>query len=305
MIDRAEPALGEAKTFSGTTIDWLFKSPGFGLTRWDCSHGRREMSEEKRELWHVIGFVHSGAFVLHTRGRSALIDSTAILLYNPGAPYRSEHPFGCGDHGSAIAVRQEALLDVMAHHDPTAEERPHSVFLQAYAHGLSRAYLRQRLLVRRLQGKEPQEPMALEAAVLGILGEVAAGCSRMQDGPALRRRDPDRARRDYVEDAKALLQRRFRERLRLDDLGRALHVSTYHLCRIFKEETGVPIHRYLNRLRLREALGILATGAVDLTDLALSLGFASHSHFSNAFRKEFGISPRDARRLAGKGGSPA
>lgn len=113
-----------------------------------------------------------------------------------------------------------------------------------------------------------------------------------------RRRNPARARRDYVTDAKALLQQRFRETLRLDDVARSLHVSTYHLCRIFKEETGVPIHRYLNRLRLREALESLAAGAADLTDLALSLGFASHSHFSNAFRKEFGISPRDVRRLA-------
>ena len=114
-----------------------------------------------------------------------------------------------------------------------------------------------------------------------------------------RRRDPARARRDYVTDAKALLEQRFRETLRLDDVAHALHVSTFHLCRIFKEETGVPIHRYLNRLRLREALGSLAAGADDLTDLALSLGFASHSHFSNAFRKEFGISPRDVRRLGG------
>jgi AraC-like DNA-binding protein len=119
--------------------------------------------------------------------------------------------------------------------------------------------------------------------------------------PTTPRRNPDRARRDYVTDAKALLEQRFRETLRLDDVARALHVSTFHLCRIFKEETGVPIHRYLNRLRLREAMGSLAAGAVDLTDLALSLGFASHSHFSNAFRKEFGMSPRDVRRLAGKG----
>lgn len=300
MIDRAEPALGEAKKFSGTTIDWLFKSPGFGVTRWDCSQGRREMSDEKRELWHVIAFVHSGAFVLHTRGRSALIDSTAVLLYNPGAPYRSEHPFGCGDHGSAIAVRREALLDVMASHDPTAEERPDAVFLSMYAHGLSRAYLLQRLLVQCLRAKEPREPMALEAAVLGILGEVAAGCARMKGRPVPRRRDPDRARRDYVEDAKALLQRRFRERLRLDDLGRALHVSTYHLCRIFKEETGVPIHQYLNRLRLRHALERILAGEDDLSELALGLGFASHSHLTNSFRKELGISPREARRL-GKG----
>lgn len=135
---------------------------------------------------------------------------------------------------------------------------------------------------------EPMEPAVAKAA--GTL--------------TVRRRNPARARRDYVTDAKALLEQRFRETLRLDDVARALHVSTYHLCRIFKEETGVPIHQYLNRLRLREALESLAAGAADLTDLALSLGFASHSHFSNAFRKEFGISPRDVRQLARVGDLP-
>lgn len=117
--------------------------------------------------------------------------------------------------------------------------------------------------------------------------------------PALtaRRRDPARARRDYVEDAKALLQERFRERLLLNDIGRALHVSIYHLCRLFKEGTGMPIHRYLNQLRLRQALEMIAAGEEDLCDLALRLGFSSHSHFTTAFRKEFGISPSEARRL--------
>jgi AraC family transcriptional regulator len=301
MIDHMEPAFGEAGTLSGMTIDWLFTAPGFGLTRWDCFQGRREMSEEKRQSWHVISFVHAGAFVLHAQGRSTVIDSTAVLLYNPEAPFRSEHPFGCCDHGSAISVRQETLLDVMAHYDPTAAERPEALFTQPYALGLSRAYLRQRLLVQRLRGTEPQDSMALEAAVLRILGEVAEGCSRLRNRPAPRRRDLDRARRDYVEDTKSLLQQRFRESLRLADIGRALHVSTFHLCRVFKEETGVPIHRYLNRLRLRQALEALLAGEEDLSELALSLGFASHSHFTNAFRKELGMTPREVRRLRNGG----
>jgi AraC family transcriptional regulator len=302
MIDRMEPAFGEAGMLSGMTIDWLFTAPGFGLTRWDCFQGQREMSEERWQSWHVISFVHSGAYVLHAQGRSTVIDSTAVLLCNPGAPFRSEHPFGCCDHGSAITVRREALLDVMTQHDPTAEDRPGALFLQPYALGLSRAYLRQRLLVQRLRGNEPQDPMALEAAVFRILGEVAEGCSRLWGRPAPRRRDLDRARRDYVEDTKTLLQHSFREKLRLTDIGRALHVSTFHLCRLFKEETGVPIHQYLNRLRLRHALELLLAGEEDLTELALSLGFASHSHFTNTFRKELGIPPREVRRLR-KGGA--
>ena len=57
----------------------------------------------------------------------------------------------------------------------------------------------------------------------------------------------------------------------------------------------MPLHRYLTRLRLRAALERLAGGANDLTALALDLGFSSHSHFADAFRREFGRTPSAVR----------
>ena len=296
MSATIEPVIdGEAGAISGMALDWLFTGSWFGITCWDCAGGREEISEERQQLWHVISFLHAGAFVLHTGGRSEVVDPTAVLLYNPEVPFQSSHPFGCCDHGSALVVRRDALLDVMLHHDPTAEERPGALFTLPIGRGLSRAYMLQRMIVRSLQGGAPADPVALEGAALKILGEIAG--SR---GDLGRRRDPARARRGYVEDTKALLQRRFREKLRLDDISRALHVSTYHLCRLFKEEAGEPIHRYLNRLRLRHAMESLAAGPVDLSDLAVSLGFADHSHFTAAFRREFGVSPGQVRRLGGR-----
>lgn len=112
------------------------------------------------------------------------------------------------------------------------------------------------------------------------------------------RHDPNRVRRSYAEDAKVLLQQRFRERLRLEDVARALYVSPFHLCRLFKEETGLPIHRYLNQLRLRQALRELSRGETELAALAVDLGFSCQSHFTRAFRKEFGVPPGEARRRA-------
>lgn len=297
MDPASEPSIdSEAGALPGIDVDWLFTSPAFGITRWDCSSGQRSISEERAQAWHVIAFVHTGAFVLHSRGRSELIDPTAVLLYNPQAPYRSSHPFGCHDHGSTIVVRRDALLDVLRHHDPAAEERFDALFTAPYLRGLPRALLRQFLLVQRMEKPGPQDPMALEAAILGLVGEIAAESSfqRGLDPPIVW--ESSRARRHYVEDAKALLQERFRERLHLEDVARALYVSTFHLCRLFKEETGTPIHHYLNRLRLRAALEPVVEGTSDLGALALELGFSSHSHFTAAFRKEFGMSPREVRK---------
>ena len=52
---------------------------------------------------------------------------------------------------------------------------------------------------------------------------------------------------------------------------------------------------YLGRLRARLAAERLARGAPDLTELALDLGFADHAHFTNAFRREWGVPPSRLR----------
>jgi AraC-like DNA-binding protein len=62
----------------------------------------------------------------------------------------------------------------------------------------------------------------------------------------------------------------------------------------------VPLYRYQLRLRLARALALME-GDSDLSQLALELGFASHSHFSAAFTRTYGRSPtafRDAVRKA-------
>jgi AraC-like DNA-binding protein len=84
----------------------------------------------------------------------------------------------------------------------------------------------------------------------------------------------------------------------LDDIARAVHSSTFQLARVFHCETGLPMHHYRTRLRLRAALERLVEAETDLTALALDLGFSSHSHFTSAFRRAFGITPSECRRRA-------
>lgn len=104
-----------------------------------------------------------------------------------------------------------------------------------------------------------------------------------------------RAHRQSAEDVKTILGERFRENLSLADLARAVHSSPYHLSRVFTREAGIPIHRYRTRLRLRASLDRVMDPLTSLTDLALDLGFSSHSHFTDAFRREFGVSPSRLR----------
>jgi len=67
--------------------------------------------------------------------------------------------------------------------------------------------------------------------------------------------------------------------------------SPYHLCRIFREATGFAIHQYLRQLRIRHGLEYVCETADPLDRIAVDLGFAHHSHFTSAFRRDFGLTP--------------
>jgi AraC-like DNA-binding protein len=147
------------------------------------------------------------------------------------------------------------------------------------------------------------DPLWAEVTALQLIADVleAAFARHGRRVPQVRRRngtDADHA--DRAEAAKAYLASRLGERITLDDVARAVYASPFHLARVFQQQTGTPVHRYLTRLRLRASLERLAEGANNLTALALELGFSSHSHFAGAFRREFGRTPSEVRRNANR-----
>lgn len=75
----------------------------------------------------------------------------------------------------------------------------------------------------------------------------------------------------------------------------AVGVSRPTLYRAFQTTGGIA--KYIQRRRL-EAVHILLSDPAEtrsLAELALAYGFSSHAHFTTAFRRRFGYTPRDAR----------
>jgi len=148
-----------------------------------------------------------------------------------------------------------------------------------------------------LSTARPADQLAIDESVLELLSHVIrTAYSRTRQISSRRRKSTRQSHELLVQRAKVLLASDFREPLSLDSIARFANSSPYHLPRVFKKETGLSIHRYLNRLRLRMALELI--GDSDLARVALDVGFSSHSHFSDAFRREFGISPSRMRRIA-------
>jgi AraC-like DNA-binding protein len=280
-------------------IDWLYVGPLVQISRYRCHATGCAVGREQRQPAHVIGFPHHGVFALH-RGRERItVEQGTVLFFNRDAPYRTSHPCGGGDHGAAIAVRPDVLVEALARFDPTVADRPAAPFRAALGATSSRTYLLQRLLHLRVSRKIDTRSLELEEAALALVGDVAAAaCQWEGSAPPVR---PLRERhRGAVHSVRALLAFRLGEPVSLEDVGKAVGVSPFHLCRLFRAVTGTTISRYRHTLRLRAALERVASPGADLSAVALDYGYSSHSHFTAAFRREFGLTPTEFRRAAAR-----
>jgi AraC family transcriptional regulator len=280
----------------------LHESELVRISEYRCrAHRGGPEAEEYSEVNNIV-LMRTGAFSKHFGRRSVTADVNQAAFFTKGSTYRVSHPSDCGDRGVVFNLQTEALLDIIRELDPTVDEHPDQPFpfvtgpcdparywrLHAIAQGLA----------QELSG--PIAGLSTDLAALELMADVVTDAFERHRGSVEKRSrmETEIDQADRVEAVKCLLASNLDEAITLDRIARAVGSSSFHLARLFQTKTGVPIHRYLTRLRLRTSLQRLVEGEEtdDLTSLALELGFSSHSHFTSAFRREFSCTPSDVRR---------
>ena len=82
----------------------------------------------------------------------------------------------------------------------------------------------------------------------------------------------------------------------LADLARVAGMSRSKFAKVFADTVGSPPMEFVTRARLDRARDLLLSTDLPISGIATNVGFASRSHFSRAFRNEFGIDPTRMRR---------
>ncbi|WP_298904316.1 GyrI-like domain-containing protein [uncultured Psychroserpens sp.] len=84
--------------------------------------------------------------------------------------------------------------------------------------------------------------------------------------------------------------------LSLDQISQIAHYSPYHFHRIFKVFTGETLNSYIARKRVEKASAdLLHREHLTISELSTHYGFTSHSSFTRAFKKFYGVSPSNFR----------
>jgi AraC-like DNA-binding protein/quercetin dioxygenase-like cupin family protein len=81
----------------------------------------------------------------------------------------------------------------------------------------------------------------------------------------------------------------------LDEYARMTHLSLSRFKIRFKQEMGLAPGKYLIGRKIERAKELLNSSKMSVTDVAMSLGFATSQHFASTFKRVTGRTPREFR----------
>lgn len=81
--------------------------------------------------------------------------------------------------------------------------------------------------------------------------------------------------------------------LDVEMLAKNVGLSRVHLYRKLKELTNLSTRDFIRSIRIQQAAKLLKNKKMNISDIAYSVGFNNLSHFSNSFKEQFGMSPKE------------
>jgi AraC-like DNA-binding protein len=272
----------------------LRRSPLIALGEYRCPVDHPQFSGGGPQRCPFVVFPRSSVRLTRLGDRPLVYTPNTVSLHNIGDVYCREPVSSEGERCDWIAIAPELLREISAL-DGLDESDDDRIFSASIAPSTPGLYAAQRALFRALRVDPHLALLEVEESAIAIVEAVCRTAARSAGSVHRRHRRPERrfaGRAPSIVDATLkLLAIEFRSTLGIDDVCARVHCSPGYLSRLFRRSTGFTLHDYQQQLRLRAALELLPDARYGLAELAMYLGFANHSHFSSAFRREFGMTP--------------
>ena len=96
---------------------------------------------------------------------------------------------------------------------------------------------------------------------------------------------------DIIDDIFIYINTHISEEITLDDLAKEFFMNKFHLSKIFKDATNMTIHSCILKRKLSYSKELIEKN-IPIIEVYSKCGFGGYTHFFRAFKKEFGMTPR-------------
>ncbi|MGN1098043.1 MAG: AraC family transcriptional regulator, partial [Clostridia bacterium] len=77
------------------------------------------------------------------------------------------------------------------------------------------------------------------------------------------------------------------------ELAEKFYITEGHLCRLFRDGTGLTVTQYINNLKVNAACDLLRNTSMPITDISFEVGYNSLAYFCRMFHDIMGDSPKE------------
>ncbi|MFV0342417.1 MAG: response regulator [Anaerocolumna sp.] len=89
----------------------------------------------------------------------------------------------------------------------------------------------------------------------------------------------------------------YKEQIKLKDISQKYYINKNYACYLFKRNTGMSYSDYLNKIRMEHAKKLLVTTDQTIFEISELVGYIDYSYFSKAFKKKYGVTPTQYRKM--------
>jgi AraC family transcriptional regulator len=222
-------------------------------------------------------FVLAGNYTEQLGGRCEERNPSALIFYPPDMPHAENHH----TQGRHFLIELEHGMEAGLRDYGLPMTHPASLSDVSSASLVTRLY-------REFRDMDELSTLALEGVALELVVEALRRHKRSS------KRQPPK----WLDDARQILQANFARPPGLDTLARAVGVHPVHLVRVFRKFQRCTTSEYIRQLRVEYARQRMLTSDDSLVEIALSSGFADHTHFSRSFKRVTGVTPSKFRQIA-------
>lgn len=102
--------------------------------------------------------------------------------------------------------------------------------------------------------------------------------------------------KSHIESVEEYIRKNIQKNISRKELADAVYLNPEYLSRLFKKERGCTISEYITKEKMFLARSLLETTNFSISMIASKVGYSNFSHFTQCFKKEFGIAPSEVRK---------